>query len=330
MTTVQVVATLIPDPTPDNNSSSSVNTGAIVGGVVGGIAVIALLVGLFVWWRKKSRFDDFEANLFDPDHTIKRPMSTADPHNDLTTAAVPEAARNITPYSYGHQRPASTATAGTTAQGSSVGWQPEARPPSGYYAYDNASNAGAGGAHYRNPSTGTEGFPNPYNAPYGAGYNVPGTMAAGMGAGALGATALNRGPTVSSTTSSSYYPPVYPPSHAPPASSQFPQTYGQPMPAPMPAPTPSPPNPRGAKEREAFQRTHGNGKGGWGVANQGIDSSGSGGEGVGVRQHQDAGRVNIGAEDEEARRDAEIPPTYESIRDNLSDPTPAVQPPAGN
>lgn len=338
MTTVQVVATLVPGPdTNTDNTSSSVNTGAIVGGVVGGIALIALLVGLFVWWRKKTRFDDFEANLFDPDRTIKRPMSTADPHTDLlTTAAVPEAARNITPYSYGNQGAGSMTGTGTgTAQGSSVGWQPEARPPSSYYAYDNASSAG--GTHYPRSSVGPDAFPNPYGVPYGTGHNVPpllnpGAMAAGLGAGALGPTGLNRGPTVSSTTSSSYYSqPVYPPSHAPPGPAQFPQTYSQPMPVPMPVPTPSPPNPRGDKEREAFQRTHGSGKVGWAVANQGAGSTGSGGEGAGVRQHQDAGRVNMEAEDDEPPRDAEIPPTYESIRDSHGAPTPPpVQPAPGN
>ena len=332
MTSVQVVETVVPNANSSNvDNSSSVNTGAIVGGVVGGIALIALLVGLFIWWRKRTRFDDFEANLFDPDHTIKRPMSTADPHSDLlVAAAVPEAARNITPYSYGNQPAGSVTGNGSGTQGSSVGWQPEARPPSGYYAYDNASNGG--GAHYQRSSVGTDVYPNPY----GPGYNVPpslipGAMAAGLGAGALGATGLNRGPTVSSTASSSYYSPqpgYNPPSHASPASpQQFPQTYSQPMPVPMPVPTPtpSPPNPRAAKEREAFQRTHGNGNGGWTVTNQGAD----GGD-VGVRQHQDAGRVNVGAEDDESPRDAEIPPTYESIHDNHDVPTPPVQSGSGN
>lgn len=322
MTTTEVVATVVPNPEANNNSSS-VNTGAIVGGVVGGIAFIALLVGLFVWWRKRTRFDDFEANLFDPDRNVKRPMSTADPHSDLlTTAAVPEAARNITPY-----YPPAGSTTGTgagTAQGSSVGWQPEARPRSSYYAYDNASSAG--GAHYPPSAAGSDAFPNPYGGGYIPQSLIPGAMAAGVGAGGFGTAGLNRGPTVSSTTSSSYNPQsMYPPPHAQPTSPQFPQTYNQPMPVPMPVPTPSPPNARVAKEREAFQRTYGDGNGGWAVANQGADSSGSAGGENPVRQHQDGGRVNTQAEEGDVPRDAEIPPTYESIRhDNHDAPTPPV------
>lgn len=247
-------------------------------------------------------------------------MSTADPHTDLlTSAAVPEAARNITPYSYGNQ-PAGSAAG--TGQGSSVGWQPEMRPPSSYYAYDNASSAG--GTHYPPSMAGTDATPNPY----GAGYRPPSLApaAAGVGAGVVGQAALNRDPTVSSTTSSSYYQRTsYPPPQVSPGSPQFSQPYNQPMPAP--APTPSPPNPRAAKEREAFQRTqHGSGKGGWAVANQSMDS----GRGD-VVVHEDRGRVSTPGEDE-APRDAEIPPTYESIRhnDQGTPAPPPVQPATGN
>ena len=162
---------------------------------------------------------------------------------------------------------------------------------------------------------------------------VPGAVAAGVGGGAYGAANLNRGPTVSSTTSSSYYPPApYPPSHVPPTSpqSQYTQPYNnhsQAMPVPMPVPTPSPPNPRTAKEQEAFRRTHGSGKGGWAVSNrdasQGTSSPGPGSESVVV--HQDGGRMNSQEEEDETSRDAEIPPTYESIRqDNQDGPTPRV------
>ena len=304
MTTTQIIGTV---PNNDTSTPSSVNTGAIVGGVIGGLAVIVLLVGLFVWWRKKTRFDEFEANLFDPDRNVKRPMSKADPHTDLlTTAAIPEAARNITPYSYGTAPMMGTET--RSAQGLSVSGQPEARPPSSYYAYDNASNAG--GTHHM---AGTDNFPNPYGPGYLSQSLVPGAMATGMGAGALGSAALNRGPTVSSTSSSSHYPQSsYPPSHVSQTSPQFSQAQTQPMQVPMPIPTPSPVNPRGAKEREAFQRTHG--KGGWAVANQG-DSPGGG-----VVVHQDGGRMDIPEEDE-VPRDAEIPPTYESIRPDGHAPT---------
>lgn len=336
MTTTDVVETTVPVISAnDNNSSSSVNVGAVVGGVVGGVAVIALLIGLFIWWRKKKRFDDFEANLFDPDRNVKRPMSTADPHSDLlTSAAVPEAARNITPYSYGHghQPSASNATGTTTDQRLSASWQPEARPPSNYYAYENAESSG--GPHYppSGAGAGTNAYPNPYGDAGGfmSQSLVPGAIAAGVGGGALGAAALNRGPTVSSTSSSSYYPSTaYPPSHVPPTSPQYMQPYNhnQPMPVPIPVPTPSPPNPRTAKEQEAFRRTHGSGKGPWAVSNQGPNppgpGSGSGRDSVVV--HQDGGRMSTQAEEEESPRDAEIPPTYESIRhDNHDGPPPQV------
>ena len=331
MTTTEVVETAVPVVNAnDNSSSSSVNTGAIVGGVVGGIAVIALLIGLFIWWRKKKRSDDFEANLFDPDRNVKRPMSTADPHSDLlTSAAVPEAARNITPYSYGgHQQAASLSGTGTsTDQRLSAGWQPEGRPPSNYYGYDNAE--GSGEPQYP-PSAPGNAYPNPYGGGFVPQSLVPGAVAAGVGGGAFGAANLNRGPTVSSATSSSYYPPApYPPSHAPPTSPQYTQPYNhsQAVPVPMPVPTPSPPNPRTAKEQEAFRRTHGSGKGGLAVSNQdtsqGTSSPGQGRESVVV--HQDGGRMNSQGEEDETSRDAEIPPTYESIRhDNPDGPTPRV------
>lgn len=317
MTTTEVVQTVVPVPNANdyNSSSSSVNTGAIVGGVVGGIAFIALLIGLFIWWRKRTRFDHFDEDLFDPDRTVKRPMSTADPHSDLlTTAAVPEAARNITPYSYSHQ-PAGSLGGTSTDQRLSVGWQPDARPPSNYYTEASSE------PQYPPPAAGTSGYPNPYGTGFVPQSLVPG---AGVGGGALGAAALNRGPTVSSTTSSSYYPPTsYPPSHASPTSPQYPQPYNQPMSVPMPVPTPSPPLPRGAKEQEAFRRTHGSGKGGWAVSNQGPSSPGPGPEGVVV--HQDGGRMNTQGVEDETSRDAEIPPTYESIRqDNHGAATPPV------
>jgi hypothetical protein len=310
VTTTEVVETAVPVINASDNNSSSVNVGAIVGGVVGGVAFIVLLVGLFIWWRKKTRFDDFEANLFDPDHNVKRPMSTADPHTDiLTTAAVPEAARNITPYAYGNQQPAGSmnGTGSSAGQRSSVGWQPEARPPSNYYAYDNASSAG--GPHYPPNTAGNDGFPNPYSGGFVPQSLVPGAVAAGVGGAALGAAALNRGPTVSST-SSSYYPPAsYPPSHVSPTSTQYPQSMHGSMPVPMPVPTPAPSNPRAAKEQEAFRRTHGSGKGGWSVSNQ------------------SSGLPSSGGEEGEVPQDAEIPPTYESIRHD--NPTP-VQPGTSN
>jgi len=192
------------------------------------------------------------------------------------------------------------------------------RPQSGYYPYDNASSAG--GTHYPPASAGTDAFPNPYGTGYPPQSPVPGVMAAGMGAGALGAAALNRGPTVSSTASSSYYSHSgYPPSHAPPGSPQFPQSHQQPMPVPS--------DPRTAKEREAFQRTQGGG--GWTIANQGGDSPDQAGRGS-VVVHQDGGRMNLPGEDE-APRDAEIPPTYDSIRhDDHGAPTPPVQATANN
>ncbi len=318
MVTTEVVETSVPVVNANDNSSSSVNTGAIVGGVVGGIAVIALLIGLFIWWRKKKRTDDFEANLFDPDRNVKRPMSSADPHADLlTTAAVPEAARNITPYSYGNQRPTSlNGTGPKTDQRLSAGWQPEGRPPSNYYGYNNAESSSE--PQYP-PSAGGNAYPNPYGGGFMPQSLVPGAVAAGVGGGAFGAASLNRGPTVSSTASSSYNPPgSYPPSHVSPTSPQYTQPYnhGQPMPVPMPVPTPSPPNPRTAKEQEAFRRTHGSGKGGWAVSNQdtsqGTSSPGPGSESVVV--HQDGGRMTSQREEDETPRDAEIPPTYESIR----------------
>jgi len=326
ITTTEVVQTVVPVVNAGDNNSSSVNVGAIVGGVIGGIALIALLIGLFIWWRKKTRFDEFETDLFDPDRSVKRPMSTADPHSDLVTAAaVPEVARNITPYSYGNQnQPAGSMNGTGTSTGQSGGWQSEARPPSNYYTYDNVPSAS--GPHY--PPSGSDAFPNPYGAGFIPQSLLPGAVAAGVGG--MGAAALNRGPTVSSTASSSYYPQTsYPPSHGSPPPAQYQQPYNQPMSVPMPVPTPVPLSPRAAKEQEAFRRTHGNGKGGWAISNQGPGSGGSGGEDVVV--HGDGGRASSRREEDEVPRDAEIPPTYESIRhDNPGAPTPPVQPAAGN
>ena len=286
--------------------------------------------------RRKIKRDEFEANIFDPDRNVERPMSaSAGQRFDMAgtgggatalgagagaMAAVDSS--HITPYSYAPTSPEPT----STNHGSSVLGQPEMQqaPSTGYYPDPYGQN---NYPQYPMPSVGVgEHFPNPY-AP---GYH-PAAMAGGAALGAgLAGHGVSRGQTTSST-SSGYLPtssmyagqPYDAMSHpgSPPPMGAVGATVASPPPMAA-AGTAVAQNPRSAKEREAFSRTNQQ----YAATNQAsqrnpsptpsanrssVVGSSAAGPTSPVTVHQDAGRVPD--EEEGGNEEAEIPPTYESI-----------------
>ncbi|KAJ6503320.1 hypothetical protein C8R47DRAFT_1192929 [Mycena vitilis] len=79
-TVVQITSTVAAGSTVVANKSSAPaasHTGAIVGGVIGGIAFLAIVAGVLVWLRRRSRYrSEFDGN-FDPARvTGTRPVSS--------------------------------------------------------------------------------------------------------------------------------------------------------------------------------------------------------------------------------------------------------------
>ena len=335
----QIVTTtfyVVPPTSTDSSSSGgSTNTAAIVGGVVGGVALIVLVaLGIF-FLRRKMKHDEFEANIFDPDRNVERPTSIgAGPRFDLggagggatalgagaAGAAAHDAASHVTPYSYGPT---------STHHGSSVAGQPEMSQAgsSAYYPDYNQTNYNQPNySQYPSHPIGVgEHFPNPYAPGYHPASLGQAAMAGGAGLGAAAAAAgPNRGHTMSSVSSG--YPTNSPIFSGTGTSSDGMSHPGSPPPmaAAALAGSQAPQNPRSAKEREAFARTNP----GYAVVNPSetgrmnpsptpsANRSSVVGPTSPVVVHQDGGRV--ADEDEGGNEEAEIPPTYDSIPQDVA------------
>lgn len=70
ITTVTATQTII---TEGHSSGKSSNTGAIVGGVVGGVGLLAVLIVLFWFIRRRTKKIELDGDIFDPDRNVERP-----------------------------------------------------------------------------------------------------------------------------------------------------------------------------------------------------------------------------------------------------------------
>lgn len=291
MTSTLVVTTVV-TPTVSASSGSSrshsSSAGAIAGGVVGGIIGLGALFLLFWWCRRRSRKEDFDGD-FDPDR-VTRGGRTGE--FDL--------AGDITPYPFGPGGQEMSQHGGELAAAGLAGAAAAAAGATGVHRSGTQGTQGRTEASA--PSAYSQSDPTPSQYADYAGYATSSQGHAGNG-----------GTSATSPTSPerSSYSGALPPGALPPSND-----YRHPSPGPSLAMT------NGTGDNSSS--SGGGGNGGAGLLPSSKERETRGGRIGGalhvvnepspVVQHQDMGRVDVTPEDEDDAP-AEIPPSYDSIRD---------------